>query len=197
MKKRVVIALSIALNVNLLVGQDTERDIELITDSTFIRTDEDIQLFQEVSDLDPQRSALLSAIVPGMGQVYNKQYWKVPIIYAGLATFAHFINYNNDLYHAFRNAAISNSNGLGNPFSDVSSSQTTVIRNRDNFRRNRDFLIILGSVFYLLNIVDAHVSAHLEEFNINDDLALTIEPSMQNTSVNSAAIGASLILRIK
>jgi len=197
MKKRVLIALSIALNASLLFGQDTGRDVELITDSTFIETDQDFQLFQEVSNLDPQRSALLSAVLPGMGQIYNKQYWKVPVIYVGLASFAHFISYNNDLYHAFRNAAISNSNGLGNPFAEVSSSQTTVIRNRDSFRRNRDFLIILGSVFYLLNIVDAHVSAHLEEFNVNDDLALTIEPSMQSTAMNSTAIGASLILRIK
>lgn len=197
MKKRVLIALSICLSTALIFAQESERNIELVSDSTFIQTSDDILLFEEVSDLDPQRSALLSAIVPGMGQVYNKQYWKVPIIYVGLATFGHFINYNNNLYHAFRNAAISDSNGLGNPFVDVSSSQTTLIRNRDSFRRNRDFLMILGSVFYLLNIVDAHVSAHLDEFNVNDDLTISIEPSMQNTVANSTAIGASLILRLK
>ena len=87
--------------------------------------------------------------------------------------------------------------GLGNPYAEVSSSQTTLVRNRDNFRRNRDFLIILGSVFYLLNIVDAHVSAHLDEFSINEDLAISIEPSMQSMATNSTALGASLILRIK
>ncbi len=178
-----------------MFAQQTSQPIEVISDSTFIQTDDEFLLFEEVSDLDPQRSALLSAIVPGLGQIYNKQYWKVPVIYAGLATFAHFISYNNDLYHTFRNAAISNANGLGNPFDNIASSQTILIRNRDNFRRNRDFLIILGSVFYILNIVDAHVSAHLEEFNVNEDLALSIEPSIKSTFANGQALGASIILR--
>ncbi len=195
MKTRVLIAFIFCLYFVPLFAQQTDQNIEVITDSTFIETEDDFLLFQEVSDLDPQRSALLSAIVPGLGQIYNKQYWKVPVIYVGLATFAHFISYNNDLYHSFRNAAISNANGLGNPFADIASSQTVLVRNRDNFRRNRDFLIILGSVFYILNIVDAHVSAHLEEFNLNEDLALTIEPSIKNTVANSQALGASLILR--
>ena len=130
-----------------------------------------------------------------MGQIYNKQYWKVPVIYLGLVTFGHFINYNNELYHAFRNAAISQANGLGNPLADIASSQDILIRNRDNFRRNRDFLVILGTAFYLLNIIDAHVSAHLDEFNVNEDLAISLRPSVQSTAMNSSVPGASIILR--
>ncbi len=170
------------------------QEVEVISDSTFIETTEDAQLFEEVSDLDPQRAAMLSAILPGMGQVYNKQYWKVPIIYGGLAVFGHFINYNNELYHTFRNASLSVENGLPNPFEGVASSNEILIRNRDNFRRNRDFLIILGSVFYLLNIVDAHVSAHLDEFEVNDDLAISIKPGLQQFSANGQALGASLVI---
>ncbi len=195
MKKRVLFVAFLVGHLTFAFAQQTEPDIETITDSTFVQTEDEFLLFEEVSDLDPQRAALLSAIVPGLGQMYNKQYWKIPVIYVGLATFAHFINYNNNLYHAFRNASISNSNGLANPFSDVASTQTTLVRNRDNFRRSRDFLIILGSVFYILNIVDAHVSAHLEEFNVNDDLAITIEPSIKSTVANGQAIGASLVLK--
>ncbi len=172
---------------------EENRDIELITDSTFIETEEDIELFEEVSDLDPQRSAMLSALVPGLGQVYNKQYWKVPLIYGGLAAFGHLINYNNELYNAFRNAAIATTNGSENPFESVASTETSLIRNRDNFRRNRDYLIILGTIFYILNIVDAHVSAHLDEFNVNDDLALSIEPSLDSSFGQS--IGASFVIR--
>jgi hypothetical protein len=194
MKKRVLFALLISSFANLLFGQQTDREIELIADSTFMQTGEDAQLFSEVSNLDPQRAALLSAVFPGLGQIYNKQYWKVPIIYVGFAAFGHFINYNNELYHTFRNAAISQSNNLENPLASVASTQNILIRNRDNFRRNRDYLIILGSVFYILNIVDAHVSAHLDEFNVNEDLSFSIEPSMQNSVMNSKAFGASLIL---
>ena len=161
-----------------------------INDSTFIETEESIALFEEVSTLDPKRSALLSAIMPGLGQAYNKQYWKVPIIITGLTVFGHFINYNNNLYHAFRNAALSSEN----PFESVASSEEILTRNRDNFRRNRDFLMILGTAFYLLNVVDAHVSAHLDEFNVNDDLSMGIKPSIQPFALNNQAIGASFVI---
>lgn len=179
----------------LLFSQDTQTEVDLITDSTFIETDENIQLFEEVSELDPQRAALLSAMVPGMGQAYNKQFWKVPIVYGGLTAFGHFIDYNNKLYHAFRNAAIAEATGEINPFDGTASTVDILIRNRDGFRRNRDYLIILGSVFYLLNIVDAHVSAHLDEFNVNDGLAISFEPSIQQTPMYTQAIGASVILK--
>ena len=195
MEKRVVLALFILSFSRILLAQESDNNIELITDSTFIETDEDIQLFEEVSELDPQRAALLSAILPGMGQLYNKQYWKIPLIFGGMVAFGHFIDYQNNLYHAFRNAAIAQSNGLENPFLGVTSSDQILIRNRDSFRRDRDFLIILGSVFYLLNIVDAHVSAHLDEFNVNHDLVISLKPSMQQTAMSTQAIGASFVIR--
>lgn len=166
-----------------------------VMDSTFIEGNEEVQLFEEVSELDPQRSALLSAVFPGLGQIYNKQYWKVPIIYSGFAVFGHFISYNNEIYHSFRNAAISLSNGAENPFSSVASSSDILIRNRDSFRRNRDYLIILGTVFYILNIVDAHVSAHLDEFNVNEDLSFRFQPSTQ-TFFSSQVVGASFIIQL-
>lgn len=194
MNKRVfylLLAVSICYG---LPAQERDNQIKELNDSTFIETDQDVQLFEEVSELDPQRSALLSAIFPGMGQAYNKQYWKVPIIFAGMATFGHFISYNNELYHAFRNASTQLALTGENPFTGTASSSDILARNRDNFRRNRDFLIIIGSVFYLLNIVDAHVSAHLDEFNINDDLAISIKPTSQHMIVGSQAIGASLII---
>lgn len=167
----------------------------LLKDSTFIDAGEDAELFEEVSDLNPQRAALLSAILPGLGQVYNKQYWKVPIVLGGVATFAHFISYNNKVYHGLRNAAILQSKNLPNPYQSIISSESSLVRNRDTFRRNRDLLIIVGSAFYLLQIVDAHVSAHLDEFKVNDRLALGIEPSIQSTPLFSQAVGVSFVLK--
>ncbi|WP_350215763.1 DUF5683 domain-containing protein [Ekhidna sp.] len=168
----------------------------LIDDSTFAKADEDAELFEEVSSLDPQRAALLSAVFPGMGQVYNKQYWKVPIVLAGVITFAHFIDYNNKVYHSLRNAAlITARDPESNPFKSIVTTENALIRNRDVFRRNRDMLIIVGSAFYILQIVDAHVSAHLEEFKVNDKLALGIEPSIQPTPLFSQAIGLSFVLK--
>lgn len=167
----------------------------IVDDTTFTVADEQAQLFQEVSDLDPQRAAILSAVLPGLGQVYNGQYWKVPIVVSGMIVFAHYINYNNKVYHALRNAAITN-NSIGiNPFSSVVSTTDGIVRNRDIFRRNRDFMIVLGSAFYLLQVVDAHVSAHLDEFVVNEDLALRIEPSIESSPLFSQAVGVSFVLR--
>lgn len=167
----------------------------LLDDSTFLIPKESAELFREVSDLDPQRAALLSAVLPGLGQVYNRQYWKVPLVVSGMIVFGHYINYNNKVYHALRNAALSNNSVGINPFEQISSSTEGLIRNRDIFRRNRDFMIVLGAGFYLLQIVDAHVSAHLDEFAVNEDLALRIEPSIESTPLFSQAVGVSLVLR--
>lgn len=170
---------------------------DYLSDSTLVELEEDdmIEVIEEESNLDPQRSALLSAILPGLGQVYNKQYWKVPIIVSGFIAFGHYINYNNQLYHAFRNAAIITGNGGENPYEGIVSSESSLIQNRDAFRRNRDYLIILGTAFYILQIVDAHVSAHLNEFDVNDDLAIRIEPTIQSSPLFSQAVGASIVLR--
>ncbi len=167
----------------------------LIDDSTFVRAEENAELFTEVSELDPQRAALLSALLPGLGQVYNKQYWKVPIVLAGMLTFGHFINYNNNVYHGLRNAALLTAKGQPNPYQSIISTESSLVRSRDVFRRNRDFLIIIGSAFYILQIVDAHVSAHLEEFKVNDKLAFSIEPSIQSTPLLSQAVGVSFVLK--
>ena len=179
------------------IAQAQEKDQPiLLNDSTFVEAEEDAELFQELSQLDPQRAALLSALFPGMGQVYNKQYWKVPIVLAGVITFAHFIDYNNKVYHGLRNAALVTSIDSGsNPYQAIITTESALVRNRDVFRRNRDFLIVLGTAFYILQIVDAHVSAHLEEFKFNDKLALGIEPSIQSTPLFSQAVGVSFVLK--
>ncbi|MFK7953062.1 MAG: DUF5683 domain-containing protein [Ekhidna sp.] len=179
-----------------IFGLNAQTNVLQTKDSTFIYNTDEIELLKVNSELDPMRSALLSAMLPGLGQVYNKQYWKVPIVVSGIVVFGHFIDYNNKVYHSLRNAVklydISPDN---NTYGDLISNRETLVRNRDNFRRNRDFLMILGTGFYLLQIVDAHVAAHLDEFNLNDDLALGIEPSIQSTPLFSHAVGVSLVLR--
>lgn len=199
MKKAFLLCSALFLLVLVGTGQDslaTEGQPVLLDDSTFLKAADDAELFEEVSNLNPQRAALLSALFPGMGQVYNKQYWKVPIVLAGVVTFGHFINYNNTVYHSLRNAALLTNKGLTNPYASLITTESALVRNRDVFRRNRDLLIILGSVFYALQIVDAHVSAHLHEFKVNDRLAFGIEPSIQSTPLFSQALGFSFVLKL-
>ena len=186
-----IIVLFIAFAARISFAQD--RPI-IVDDSTFVDMEDEAELFTEISDLDPQRAALLSAVMPGLGQVYNRQYWKVPIVVSGMVVFGHYINYNNKVYHALRNAALSSNSAGINPYENLIGSTEGLVRNRDVFRRNRDFMIVLGSAFYLLQIVDAHVSAHLDEFAVNKDLALRVEPSIEPTPLFSQAVGVSLVL---
>ena len=160
-------------------------------------SDTSVTLFDEISSLDPRRAALLSAILPGLGQIYNKQYWKVPLVVSGFFAFAQVISYNNSIYHALRNALIAerDNNVLSkNPFEQIINTTDNLIRNRDKFRRDRDYTIILGTFFYFIQIIDAHVFAHLDEFNINEKLSINIRPSFEPFFPSSRAIGVSLVL---
>lgn len=160
--------------------------------------DRHIELFVEKSTLNPKRAALLSAVLPGMGQVYNKQYWKVPIIYGGALVIGHYIRYQDRLYKSFKSAYLAGVDADGSTESPYGSvSQAILERNADQLRRDRDYLMIIGGLFYLLQIVDAHVSAHLHEFQINPDLSMDLQPAIQPTGLNSRSVGLSLSLKFK
>ena len=105
-----------------------------------------------------KKATRLSAFVPGLGQVYNKQYWKIPIIFGGYSVIGHYIKFNNDMYQEFRTALVyeTDEDALTlNPYPNF--SQSSLERNMDFWRRNRDLLIIFSGVYYLLNIADAHI----------------------------------------
>ncbi len=141
---------------------------------------------------------MLSAVLPGLGQIYNNQHWKVPLIYGGGIIIGHYINYNNKIYNEMRNALIAEVDGDAltiNPYSQF--SETALTRNRDYFRRNRDLLMLVAGAFYLLNIVDAHVSAHLHEFEVNDNLTMKVSPAILTTPIASRSVGLSLSLRFR
>lgn len=169
------------------------------SDSIFLMTDQTIYEFQQVSQLDPNKAAFFSAILPGLGQAYNNQYWKIPIIYGGGVIFAHYIDYNNRIYQEMQNALIAETDNSPYTinFYDEIYDASALERNRDAFRRNRDFLIIIASAFYLLNIADAHISAHLNEFDVNQNLSLRISPSIQSTPLFSHSLGFSVSFNFK
>lgn len=189
-------ALLLILSVHMAWAQEDE-SIPVISheDSLFIES-AGVESFRSKSKLDPDKAAVYAAVLPGLGQVYNKQYWKLPIVYGGAILIGHFIKYNNDYYNAFRNAWIAETDGDNdtvNPFPQFSSS--ALQRNAERFQRDRDFMIIIGAAYYLLTIVDAHVSAHLIEFDINDELAIlpSYQPQTQFTVRN---VGVSFIFNL-
>jgi len=138
----------------------------------------------------PRRATIYSAVLPGLGQIYNRKYWKVPIIYGGFVTLGYFINFNNELYVKYKQAYSDiidtdpNTNSfknLGvnprNYEADKISQLTEQIRiAKDGSRRNRDLVVISTAVFYALNIIDASVDANFFNFDISDDLTINWVP---------------------
>jgi hypothetical protein len=140
----------------------------------------------------PKKAAILSAALPGAGQVYNKKYWKLPIIYAGFAGLTYSFQFNQSHYLKYRNALKDRLNG--NPDSYVGIYTTDQLGTLYKYyHRYRDLSVIGGLVLYVLNIVDASVDAHLFTFNVNDDLSLNLHPAFINTAgTNHYAAGIGL-----
>jgi uncharacterized protein DUF5683 len=134
----------------------------------------------------PTKATILSAVLPGAGQVYNKKYWKVPVLYAGFATLGYFIKFNNDEYKTFKEAFIFRVDGDESTTDDYVGiySDQDLERLKDFYRRNRDLSIVGISLLYILNIIDANVDAHLFYFNVSDELTMNWQPGIINTTGN-------------
>lgn len=123
----------------------------------------------------PVRATVMSAILPGLGQAYNKKYWKIPIIYAGIAGIGYIIKFNNDSYKSSKNLYIAESE-LDTPnATSLSRYQAEALY----YRRNRDLSIIGLLAFWGLNVIDANVDAHFMHFDISPDLSMNINPVYQ------------------
>ena len=143
---------------------------------------------------DPKKATMLSAILPGAGQVYNGKTWKVPILYAGILTDVYFIQYNHKLYERFRDALFALDKGEPNQFPSL--NRAALVRNVDYWRQNRDLTLLLMLGIYALNLVDANVDAHLSGFDISEDLTLKIAPQIGTLSASSTT-GLSFTLQFK
>jgi hypothetical protein len=127
----------------------------------------------------PATATILSAVVPGLGQVYNGNYWKLPIIYGGMATLYYVIDFNNRGYTRFRNAyfiRIDDNPATTDEFDGLLSEEGLKYY-VTAYRRNRDLAYIGLAAFYVLNVIDANVDAHLFDWDISDKLALRMQPT--------------------
>ena len=134
----------------------------------------------------PAKKAMLyAAICPGLGQIYNKKYWKLPILYAGLGTAIYFIAFNQHYYNYYSNI-LNQINA--NPASSIySASEVSSII--DYYHNDRDLSIIITAGIYLISIVDANVDAQLNGFNVSDDISVKFTPSLlPNPLTGSIAI---------
>ncbi len=140
---------------------------------------------------DPKLATILSAVLPGAGQVYNNKTWKTPIIYGGFATNIFFIDFNNRRYQLFLNALrASDDPNLENPFPNL--NRDALVRNVNFWRRNRDLNYFIFVGIYALNIIDAHVDAHLSAFDVSEDLTFKFEPTFEFLAAGSNLVGLSM-----
>ncbi len=132
-----------------------------------------------------KKATTLATICPGAGQIYNRSYWKVPFVIGGFASMIYCIDWNNRGFQRFKKAYTLRADFDTNPdkYPDGSTDEfkgrysTSFLKNlKDSYRRNRDLCIIITAGLYILQIVDAHVDAHLKDYDISDDLSLNIEP---------------------
>jgi len=125
--------------------------------------------------LAPAKAAFYSAIFPGMGQIYNKKYWKAPIVWGALAAPTYFYLSNNSEYKRFRTAYKLRKTGFQDEFTDdlgqVTVSLETLETAQKQLRENRDLSLMWGVILYVLQIVEASVNAHLLQFNTDDNLS--------------------------
>jgi len=151
-----------------------------------------------VEKFDPRKATIRSAMLPGWGQLYNKKYWKAPLVWGALGVTAGVYFYNVKYYRLLKNAYVyrsdtdtSNDNLVDPEFANLSTESIRSYRN--SFRQNVDYSVLFFILFWGLNVVDATVDAHLKAFNVDDNLSLQIKPGyseMANTS------GISLVLNI-
>ncbi len=135
----------------------------------------------EIDPLTPAKAAFYSAIVPGLGQAYNKKYWKIPLVYGAMGTSIYFYVDNNRKYHNYRDAY--KKRLAGNPDEQYAYlDDGRLISAQRFYQRNRDLSLLITGLFYILNIVDANVDAHLMQFNVNDKLSF--RPELYPDEVN-------------
>ncbi len=132
---------------------------------------------------DPAKSAMLSAALPGLGQIYNRKYWKAPIIYAGFGAVIYFLDMNSSNYRDFRRAYYYRIDGNPHTVDEYPEYSTDVLKRAMNYyRRNLEITYIAAAALYILNILDASVDAHLMDFDISEDLSLRMEPLIERVN---------------
>jgi len=182
--------------------QKTQRpdsvEIPLPADTVMMNTDQQvISIDTYAKRFNPRKALFYSAILPGAGQAYNQKYWKVPLVYGGFAFGIYMVkNYQEDYLYAKDQLFEILNDPIGTGGISSGGYKEQQLRNAVNQNeRYRNFWIILNGFWYILQIIDAHVDAHLKEFELNPQLKVRIEPMIENNAMTGKTTGMALTLR--
>lgn len=177
------------LGCPFLLSAQEEKEIVL---EGGIATGDTVEIKSSEKFYDPKVAARRSAIIPGWGQIYNDSWWKVPILYGGFGIALYYVNFNNEQRLTFLDLLAEERE---KPTPDPNRIRV-FSRQADNWRRNRDLVIVTMVGIYLLQIVEATVDAHLKGFNVDENLALNLKPTVGTFNQTQPFIGFKLTLPI-
>lgn len=149
---------------------------------------------KKIRKLDPRKALFYSAVLPGMGQAYNGKYWKIPLVYGGFVGFILVVDFYQKNYIKFRNDLFTLI-ASGASTSPLGFSEDRLRFAVDQTRRERDQFLVYTGLFYLLQIVDAHVDAHLQDFKFIKESKLSLRPSVQNAYAAGPSAGLTLTFK--
>lgn len=183
MPNKLFLVLFIALGFLQFTWSQTETDSLISTKNEKVILIRDTIVSRQIDPLAPSKAAFYSAILPGLGQAYNKKYWKIPIVYAAIGTGVYLYINNTDQLNRYRDAYKSRLAGFntdefwgtdanGIPLASPRIENDGLIRAQQTFRRNQELSLLVTIGLYALNIIDANVDAHLMQFNVDENLAV-------------------------
>lgn len=148
--------------------------------------------------LSPSRAAFYSAVLPGLGQAYNRKYWKIPLVYAAIGTGVYFYIDNNDNYERARTAFKLDLAGKPHEFDgqngNIYLSEEALVRAQKSYKKDRDMSLLITVAMYLLQILEASTNAHLLQHNVDNNLSIGPKLIMEPIN-NNAIVGASINIK--
>lgn len=218
---RKIIGVILLLLVSSIIWAQQQSDVPTIDEQQPIDTlillehkGEKVIRAMSIKDIEhsPHTATMFAAVFPGLGQIYNKKYWKLPIVYGGVAALIYGINFNGKLYkeysNAYRDFIIRDPNNKS--YADIVNNKTTLDiedvettysewfqrtlkSKKDSYRRYRDMCYFGLVGVYVVQLIDACVDAHFFEFNVDDNISMDWQPVMSN-DVSGAYMGASIVI---
>lgn len=176
-----------------LPASKTKKD-ELI-DALKLNVDKSKTSRRPLNPLAPARAAFFSAVLPGLGQAYNKRYWKIPIVYAALGTGVFFYIDNNKEYNRFRDAFKRRLAGFSDDEFQGRVNDDGLINAQETLRRRQELSLLITIGLYALNIIDANVDAHLLQFNVDDKLSFKPHYKIDQLN-NTGNMGVTMSFKI-
>ena len=187
LKAVVLYVLILLFFLNPVFGQKKDKDLKMQGDSTYVSTGMD--------PLGPSKAAFYSAILPGLGQAYNKKYWKIPLVYAALGTGTYFYLDNRHKLERYQTAYKQRIAGYPDEFDGKGEnpyvSDDGLVRAQQFYRQNKDLSLFITLGLYALNIIEANVDAHLDDKAFSKDL--TIRPSLFVNPVDNSTVAGIYI----